>query len=46
MAFDEGLAFRIRELVADEFNVDEKKMFGWLAFMLSNYMFAASSATS
>jgi hypothetical protein len=39
MAYDEGLAFRIRELVADEFNIDEKNMFGGLAFMLNSYMF-------
>jgi TfoX/Sxy family transcriptional regulator of competence genes len=37
MAYDEGLAERIR-LVLDERRVVEKKMFGGLAFMLRDYM--------
>ena len=33
MAFDEGLAERIRELTADEPGMSERKMFGGLAFL-------------
>ena len=39
MAFDEGLAERIRTVVLDRPAVREKKMFGGLAFMLNDYMF-------
>jgi TfoX/Sxy family transcriptional regulator of competence genes len=39
MAFDEGLAERIRELVEDRPNVSERKMFGGLAFMQDGHMF-------
>jgi hypothetical protein len=39
MAYDEGLAERIRTVVIDRPNVAEKKMFGGLAFMLNDYMF-------
>jgi TfoX/Sxy family transcriptional regulator of competence genes len=39
MAYDEGLAERIREVVIDRPTVSEKKMFGGLAFMLNDYMF-------
>lgn len=39
MAYDEGLAERIRLTVADRPGVVEKKMFGGLAFMLHDYMF-------
>jgi hypothetical protein len=35
MAFDEGLAERLREVLADQADLDEKKMFGGLAFMLN-----------
>ena len=38
MAFDEGLAQRIREHFQDRFDVEEKKMFGGLCFMVSNHM--------
>ena len=38
MAFDEGLAQRIREHFKDRNDVEEKKMFGGLCFMLSNHM--------
>jgi TfoX/Sxy family transcriptional regulator of competence genes len=38
MAYDEGLAQRIRELLVQEAGVDEKKMFGGLAFMLNGNM--------
>lgn len=39
MAYDEGLAQRIRELVQHKPNIVEKKMFGGIAFMAYDYMF-------
>jgi hypothetical protein len=39
MAFDEGLAQRLREILQSEKGIVEKKMFGGLAFMSRNYMF-------
>lgn len=38
MAFDEGMAQRLRELLSDRSDIVEKKMFGGLAFMLSGNM--------
>ena len=38
MTFDEGLAQRIREALADERGVEEKRMFGGLAFMVDGHM--------
>ena len=38
MAYDEGLATRLRELVADEPGIGERKMFGGLAFMCDGNM--------
>ena len=38
MAYDEGLAQRIREALEDCTDVSEKKMFGGLAFLLSGNM--------
>ncbi len=38
MAFDEGLAERVRNLLQDRVNVVEKKMFGGLCFMVSGHM--------
>lgn len=38
MAFDEGLAQRIREQLQNYPNVEEKKMFGGLCFMVSRHM--------
>jgi len=35
VAYDEDLANRIRELVADEPGVREKRMFGGLAFLIA-----------
>ena len=35
MAYDEGLAERIREALEERADVSEKKMFGGLAFLLS-----------
>ena len=43
MAYDEGLAARIRELVAGERGLTEKKMFGGLAFLISGNMAVAAS---
>ena len=38
MAFDEGLAQRLREILAARDGVVEKRMFGGLAFMVSGHM--------
>ena len=43
MAYDEDLANRIRELLADEPGVVEKKMFGGLAFLIGGYMSVSAS---
>ena len=42
MAYDEDLANRLRELLADEV-VTEKKMFGGLAFLVHGHMTVAAS---
>ena len=39
MAFDPGLAQRIRDTLGDTLGVTERKMFGGLAFMLHGNMF-------
>jgi TfoX/Sxy family transcriptional regulator of competence genes len=38
VAYDEDLANRIRELLADEPGVVEKRMFGGLAFLIGGHM--------
>jgi TfoX/Sxy family transcriptional regulator of competence genes len=43
MAYDEDLANRIRELMAGESGVTEKKMFGGLAFLIGGNMAVAAS---
>ena len=43
MAYDEDLAKRIRELVAGESDVTEKRMFGGLAFLVDGNMSVAAS---
>jgi TfoX/Sxy family transcriptional regulator of competence genes len=43
VAYDEDLAERIRELVAGEKRVTEKKMFGGLAFLVGGNMAVAAS---
>src|SRR2546421_12901955 len=43
MAYDEELAERIRELVAGEPALTEKKMFGGLAFLIGGNMSVAAS---
>ena len=43
MAYDEDLANRIRELIATEPDLIEKKMFGGLAFMIAGNMSVSAS---
>ena len=43
MAYDEDLANRIRELIAGDPGVTEKKMFGGLAFLVGGNMSVAAS---
>jgi TfoX/Sxy family transcriptional regulator of competence genes len=43
MAYDEALAERIRQLMAGEPGVAEKKMFGGLAFLVDGNMSVAAS---
>ena len=43
MAYDEGLADRIRELLGGEGGLAEKKMFGGLAFLIEGNMAVAAS---
>jgi len=38
MAYDEGLAQRLREIFADSYDIDEREMFGGIAFMLHGHM--------
>jgi hypothetical protein len=43
LAYDEELAGRIRDLIAGERGVAEKKMFGGLAFLVDGNMSVAAS---
>ncbi|OBB83495.1 RNA methyltransferase [Mycobacterium colombiense] len=43
MAYDEDLANRIRELLGTESGVEEKRMFGGLAFLINGNMSVAVS---
>ena len=43
MAYDEDLADRIRELLGAEKGVEEKRMFGGLAFLINGNMAVAAS---
>jgi TfoX/Sxy family transcriptional regulator of competence genes len=43
MAYDEDLANRIRELLGSEREVEEKRMFGGLAFLINGNMSVAAS---
>ena len=43
MAYDEDLARRIRELIASEADVTERRMFGGLAFLVAGNMSVAAS---
>lgn len=44
MAYDEGLAERIREVLADFPNVTEKKMFGGLCLLVSGMRIRVETA--
>ena len=44
MAYDTDLADRIRELVATEPGLDERRMFGGLAFLINGNMSVAASS--
>jgi TfoX/Sxy family transcriptional regulator of competence genes len=44
MAYDERLADRLREIVAGEPGVTEKKMFGGLAFLVSGHLAVSASS--
>jgi TfoX/Sxy family transcriptional regulator of competence genes len=43
MPYDEDLANRLRELLADQDGISEKKMFGGLAFLLHGHMSVSAS---
>ena len=43
MAYDEDLADRIRELIGGERGLEEKRMFGGLAFLINGNMAVAAS---
>ena len=43
MAYDEDLANRIRELLGAQKGVEEKRMFGGLAFLINGNMSVAAS---
>jgi len=43
MPYDEDLAHRLRELLADQAAITEKKMFGGLAFLLHGHMTVSAS---
>lgn len=43
MAYDERLAERIRELLPEDVEVTEQKMFGGLAFLVGGHMAVAAS---
>jgi TfoX/Sxy family transcriptional regulator of competence genes len=43
VAYDQDLAERIRELLASERGVDEKRMFGGLGFLIDGHMAVAAS---
>lgn len=43
MAYDQDLANRIRELLGSESGVEEKRMFGGLAFLINGNMSVAAS---
>jgi TfoX/Sxy family transcriptional regulator of competence genes len=43
MAYDEGLAERIRSVLQDERGISEKKMFGGIAFLLNGHMFIGTA---
>ena len=46
MAYDDGLAERVREVLQDTPGVSERSMFGGLAFLLHGHMFVGISRES
>ncbi len=44
MAYDEELADRIRDVLADEPGLTEKRMFGGLAFLVDGHLAASASS--
>ena len=44
MAYEEELAYRIRDLLADDRDITETKMFGGLAFLVGGNMAVAASS--
>ena len=46
MAFDEGLAARLREYLNDRSGVEERRMFGGLAFLVNGHMSCGINGTS
>lgn len=46
MAYDDGLAERLREIIGDQPGVIEKRMFGGLAFLYRGYMFVGISGNT
>lgn len=46
MAFDESLAGAIRDALADKLNIEEKKMFGGVGFLLNGNMLVGVWKTS
>ena len=44
MAYDEGLATRIREAIGNRSGLAEKRMFGGLAFMVAGHMAVSASS--
>jgi len=46
MAYDSGLAQRVREALAQQAGITEKKMFGGLAFLLDGKMFVGISGSA
>jgi TfoX/Sxy family transcriptional regulator of competence genes len=44
MAYDEDLAARVRELIAAEDGLTEKRMFGGLAFLIGGHIAVAASS--
>ena len=45
MAYDEGLAQRIRDLLTGEPGITEKRMFGGLAFLVDGHMAVAATGS-
>jgi TfoX/Sxy family transcriptional regulator of competence genes len=45
MAFDEGLAQRVREALESQVSITERRMFGGLAFLIDGKMFVGISGS-